>query len=70
VAVIYYYIYYLVANNQVVNAYFPTSPPQLPFSFYTFIVFFELTTFKMTFRDRIVVREIDIRALRRGRRPF
>jgi hypothetical protein len=25
--------------------------------------FFELTTFKMTFRDRIVVREIDVCAL-------
>jgi hypothetical protein len=26
-------------------------------------IFFELTNFKMTFRGRIVVREIDVRAL-------
>jgi hypothetical protein len=32
--------------------------------------FFELTTFKMTFCDRIVVREIDVRALLCGRRPL
>jgi hypothetical protein len=30
----------------------------------------ELTTFKMTFRDLIVVREIDVRTLPCGRRPF
>jgi hypothetical protein len=33
--------------------------------------FFEFTTtLKMTFRDRIAVREIDVRALLCGRRPF
>jgi hypothetical protein len=33
-------------------------------------IFFELTNFKMTFRDRIVVREIDVRALLCGQGPF
>jgi hypothetical protein len=32
--------------------------------------FFELSTFKMTFPDRIAVREIDVCALLCGRRPF
>jgi hypothetical protein len=32
--------------------------------------FFALTTFKMTFRDRITVREIDVPALLCDRRPF
>jgi hypothetical protein len=49
---------------------FRRAPHNYHFHFYNFIVFFELTTFKMTFRDRIVVREIDIRAPRRGSRPF
>jgi hypothetical protein len=31
---------------------------------------FQLTNFKMTFRDRIVVREIDVCALLCGRRTF
>jgi hypothetical protein len=39
----------------------------LPKIIYTF---FELITFEMAFRDRIVVCEIDVRALLFGRRPF
>jgi hypothetical protein len=33
-------------------------------------IIFQLTNFKMTFRDRIAVREIDVRALYCGGRPF